>query len=242
MKRSTVFIVFAVLGVITAPPACADVGFDRAIVLRGTILTPGGVIKHGYVGVANGRVESVSEKQPDLPGAIDVNTEGIILPGFVDLHNHVAWNALPRWNPGRTFTNRNQWAADAEFHRVVADPFDPGAGPKAPVSADDDADRHFLAGLGQRELVGRAVAQSRLFGDDRIVIERVDARLLQLNVKTPFAREQRERRGGQREPDEASKADSGHRERARRPASRNNSTIRGGEGYRGSGTPASRGP
>ncbi len=126
--------------------------------------------------------------------------------------------------------------------QLVADPFDPGAGPEAPVAAADDADRHFLAGFGQRELVGRAVAQSRLFGDDRIVIERVDARLLQFDVKTPFAREQRERRGGQREADEASKADSGHRERARRPASRDNSTIRGGEGYRGSGTPASRGP
>jgi len=42
-------------------------------------------MKHGYVGIANGRILSVSEKQPVIPGATFVNTEGIILPGFVDV-------------------------------------------------------------------------------------------------------------------------------------------------------------
>ena len=46
---------------------------------------PAGVMKHGYVGIANGRILSVSEKQPVIPGATFVNTEGIILPGFVDV-------------------------------------------------------------------------------------------------------------------------------------------------------------
>ena len=100
---------------------------NTRIVLRGTILAPDGPMKHGYVGIENGRIVSVSEKQPDLPGAIGVNTEGIILPGLVDLHNHVAWNALPRWHPGRLFTNRDQWIADAEYHRLVADPFNNAA-------------------------------------------------------------------------------------------------------------------
>ena len=117
-------VVLVGLGVLTAPPARSDVVPDRAIVLRGTIVTPAGVLKHGYVGIANGRIVSVSGKQPELPGAIEVNTTGIILPGFVDLHNHVAWNALPRWKPGRVFTNRDQWVADPEYLRVVADPFD----------------------------------------------------------------------------------------------------------------------
>ncbi len=95
-----------------------------AVVLRGTIVTPDGVIKHGYVGIANGRIVSVSDKQPDIPDAAMVNTGGIILPGFVDLHNHVPWNVLPRWRPGRTFTNRNQWRTDAEYIHAVARPFD----------------------------------------------------------------------------------------------------------------------
>jgi len=103
-------------------PAATDVS-GRPIVLRGTILAPDAVIKHGYVGIVNGRIVSVSAKPPDIPDAVRVNTEGIILPGFVDLHNHVPWNVLPRWSPGRTFTDQPQWADDPEFGAFSA-PFD----------------------------------------------------------------------------------------------------------------------
>src|SRR5690349_19845622 len=60
-----------------------------ATILRGTIVTPSGVIKHGYVGIVSGRIVSVSNKEPDIANATTVNTEGIILPGFVDVHNHL---------------------------------------------------------------------------------------------------------------------------------------------------------
>ena len=94
-----------------------------SIVLRGTVITPDGVVKHGYVGIVNGRIVSVSDTQPDIADAVRVNTAGIILPGFVDLHNHVPWNVLSRWSPGRTFTNQTQWADDPEFRQFSA-PFD----------------------------------------------------------------------------------------------------------------------
>src|SRR5688500_14596320 len=57
---------------------------EGPIVLRGTIITPTDVMKHGYIAIMNGRIVSVSVKQPDIPGAVVVNTDGIILPGFVD--------------------------------------------------------------------------------------------------------------------------------------------------------------
>ena len=94
------------------------------VVLRGTIVIPGGVITHGYVGIVNGRIVSVSDKQPDIPDAITVNTEGIILPGFIDVHNHVPWNVLPRWNPPHLYLNRHQWQADPVFLQQVRVPFD----------------------------------------------------------------------------------------------------------------------
>src|SRR5262245_17524307 len=115
------------------------------LILRGTILTPDGVIKHGYVAIAGGRIVSVSDKQPDMPDAVAVNVDGIILPGFVDLHNHVPWNALPRWRPGRTFTNQTQWDGDTEFRRLVREPFDR-------VSASSFCDMNAWAEL--RALVG----------------------------------------------------------------------------------------
>jgi len=107
----------SVVGTAPADPSGAS------IVLRGTILTPDGVIEHGYLGIVNGRIVSVSAKQPDIPDAVRVNTEGIILPGFLDLHNHVPWNVLPRWSPGRTFTDQPQWADDPKF-RAFSAPFD----------------------------------------------------------------------------------------------------------------------
>lgn len=91
-----------------------------ALVLRGTVIAPDGVIKHGYVGIINGRIVSVSEKQPDIPGATTVNTEGIIAPGFVDIHNHLIWNVLPRWNPSRTFSNQEEWNSSTEARQILS--------------------------------------------------------------------------------------------------------------------------
>jgi 5-methylthioadenosine/S-adenosylhomocysteine deaminase len=92
------------------------------IILRGTIILPEGVIQHGYVGIVNGRIVSVSENSPDLPNAVSVNTHGIILPGFVDAHNHLRANVVPRWKPSRIYSNRYEWRQDPEFLRLVNGP------------------------------------------------------------------------------------------------------------------------
>ena len=116
-----------------APSAAAlGPGADRAsaantpgvFVLRGTVVTPTGVLANGYVGVMNGRIVSVSDKQPDLPNALAVNVDGIIVPGFVDVHNHLPWNVLPRWRPPRLYQDRYQWRVDPDFLRRVQIPFD----------------------------------------------------------------------------------------------------------------------
>jgi len=94
-----------------------------SIVLRGTIITPTDIIQHGYIGIVNGRIVSISERQPDLSNAIVLNTEGIILPGFVDVHNHLPWNALPRWTPPHRYANRREWQSDPIFQQQVRAPF-----------------------------------------------------------------------------------------------------------------------
>ncbi len=108
----------------TSPQATFSNSDGTPIILRGTIILPEGIMSHGYVGIVNGRIVSVSENSPDLPNAIRVNTHGIILPGFVDLHNHVPFNVLPRWNPNRLFTNRNQWRTDPEVLQKINGPMD----------------------------------------------------------------------------------------------------------------------
>ena len=79
--------------------AQTDAGYETPIILRGTIILPEGIMFHGYVGIVNGRIVSVSENSPDLPNAVSMNTHGIILPGFIDVHNHVPFNVLPRGIP-----------------------------------------------------------------------------------------------------------------------------------------------
>jgi len=39
------------------------------VILLGTLLTSNGVIKHGYLGVVDGCIVSISTKQPALAGA-----------------------------------------------------------------------------------------------------------------------------------------------------------------------------
>ena len=72
---------------------------------------------------SNGRIISVSDKQPDIPNAVAVNTEGIIVPGFIDVHNHLPWNALPRWTPPHLYANRSQWRSDPIFQAAGARSF-----------------------------------------------------------------------------------------------------------------------
>jgi 5-methylthioadenosine/S-adenosylhomocysteine deaminase len=97
-------------------------GNERPIILRGTIILPEGVMPHGYVGIVNGRIVSVSENSPALPNAVSVNTHGIILPGFVDVHNHLRSNVVPRWRPSRFYYNRHEWRQDPDFIRLVNGP------------------------------------------------------------------------------------------------------------------------
>jgi cytosine/adenosine deaminase-related metal-dependent hydrolase len=93
-------------------------------ILRGTVLAPDGALKRGYVGIVGGRIAAVGAKQPDIPGALLINTDGIVLPGFVDLHNHVPWNVLPRWHPPHLYSNRYQWRVDPDYQRSARVPFD----------------------------------------------------------------------------------------------------------------------
>ena len=122
--RFTLFLALAVILILAIiMPAAAMPEGDGSILLRGTIVTPDGVIKHGYVLVENGRIVEVSDKQPDVIGAVELNTEGIIYPGLVDVHNHVPWNVLPRWTPPQVYTYYTQWETDPEYLQKVKIPF-----------------------------------------------------------------------------------------------------------------------
>jgi cytosine/adenosine deaminase-related metal-dependent hydrolase len=92
--------------------------------LGGTILTPKGPMA-GFVVVRDEKIEKVVKTKTEIPADVKkvVDTKGIISPGLIDLHNHVAYNFLPLWNSGMRFNNRYQWARKAEYDTAVKNPY-----------------------------------------------------------------------------------------------------------------------
>jgi len=103
------------------PPYQIIQRLKNGILLRGTIVTPDEIIPDGWVFVKDDKIVSVSILKPPNLGAIELNTNGIIFPGLIDLHNHVAWNAIPRWKTWKKFNNRYEWNYDTDYEERVKD-------------------------------------------------------------------------------------------------------------------------
>ncbi|RVU48491.1 hypothetical protein EA187_03380 [Lujinxingia sediminis] len=92
--------------------------------LRGTVLTLDGPIEDGEVLIEGGAITCVAEDCSGEPGAATVtviNTHGVISPGLIDAHNHLAYNFFMPWIPGDTgfFGNRYQWADDPDYEAHI---------------------------------------------------------------------------------------------------------------------------
>jgi len=91
--------------------------------IAGMMLTPTGIVADGTLSISGeGKIVSVgpSASAPGTAGPVKVS--GIILPGFIDLHDHLTWNVQPRWLPSRKFFNRYEWQDAAEYDRVLSNP------------------------------------------------------------------------------------------------------------------------
>lgn len=91
-------------------------------VLAGMVLTPSGIISDGAISIADKVISAVGPRSSIPGGSAAINVPGIILPGFIDLHDHLTWNMLPRWLPGRKFNSRYEWQDTAEYDRVLSTP------------------------------------------------------------------------------------------------------------------------
>jgi 5-methylthioadenosine/S-adenosylhomocysteine deaminase len=91
-------------------------------VLSGTVVTPDKVIASGWVVVKNGRIVAIRESAPDDARGPRVETNGIIFPGFVDLHDHPMYNIFERWTPKTKFRNRYEWRDLVEYNEMVGRP------------------------------------------------------------------------------------------------------------------------
>lgn len=99
-------------------------------VLEGRVVTMNGsldVLDAGKVYVDGQRIAAVQATDAPPPQGFDdaapvVRTGGTIYPGLIELHNHLAYNALPLWQPPRRFTNRGQWGGTLDYRRRISGP------------------------------------------------------------------------------------------------------------------------
>jgi cytosine/adenosine deaminase-related metal-dependent hydrolase/C-terminal processing protease CtpA/Prc len=99
------------------------------LALRGRIVTmaPGASpIPDGVVYIDNGTISAVqpaSAPRPDGFAAITpVRTSGTIYPGLIELHNHLAYDALPLWRVPAKYQNRAKWQGTKGAAKYVSGP------------------------------------------------------------------------------------------------------------------------
>lgn len=92
--------------------------------LRGRIVSPSVVTNNGEVLVNGNLISCVGASgacasRADAAGATIINTAGIIYPGLIDGHNHVAYNWLPEWRAPMLYSNRYQWQRAAAYSTFI---------------------------------------------------------------------------------------------------------------------------
>lgn len=88
--------------------------------LHGSVITAETALKSGYVTVANGAIDAITTKKPTSVAVTE--TDGVILPGLLDLHGHPEFNVFAPWEPPRLYANRYRWRSSDIYHALVRDP------------------------------------------------------------------------------------------------------------------------
>ncbi len=95
---------------------------DRTIVISGTVVTPEKVLNKGWVVIKHKKISAVSDTLPTEENAVWVDTNDIIFPGFVDLHNHPMYAMFEPWNAGKLFNNRYEWRSLEKYKQEISTP------------------------------------------------------------------------------------------------------------------------
>jgi len=95
---------------------------DRTIVISGSVVTPEKVLNKGWVVIKHKKISAVSETLPTEENAIWVDTNDIIFPGFIDLHNHPMYAMFNLWDAGRLFNNRYEWRSLEKYKQEISTP------------------------------------------------------------------------------------------------------------------------
>jgi 5-methylthioadenosine/S-adenosylhomocysteine deaminase len=138
--------------------------------LRGTVITPDKKLDDGYVVVEAGKIASVGKTRPQ--GVDVLETDGVIMPGLIDLHGHPEYNVFAAWEPPKDYVNRYAWRGSKEYQLIVKEPWAKLTG--APQSLLRELTRYAEI----RALVGGATAiqgaSAKYPGKEEALVRNVD--------------------------------------------------------------------
>src|SRR5436190_4123328 len=100
------------------------------IALAGRVVTMNGtfaVRDDAVIYIAKSNIVAVQDRGHEPPAGFEgvavVETAGTIFPGLIELHNHLAYDALPLWSPvPKLFNNRGQWPNHKDYRPLVSGP------------------------------------------------------------------------------------------------------------------------
>jgi cytosine/adenosine deaminase-related metal-dependent hydrolase len=95
---------------------------DRTIVISGSVVTPEKVLNKGWVVIKHKKISAVLDTLPNEENAIWVDTNDIIFPGFVDLHNHPMYAMFEPWDAKQLFNNRYEWRTLEKYKQEISTP------------------------------------------------------------------------------------------------------------------------
>lgn len=98
--------------------------------LRGRIVTmdeADTVLSDGVLYVDKGQLVAVQKASFAPPAGFEsvepIACGGTVYPGLIELHNHLAYNALPLWSPvPKKFEHRGQWPDHPDYRRLISGP------------------------------------------------------------------------------------------------------------------------
>jgi 5-methylthioadenosine/S-adenosylhomocysteine deaminase len=108
-----------------------DPAADVKLALAGRLVTMDDrftVLDEGVLYVDQGKIVAAQERVAPPPDGFEdvtrVDVRGTIYPGLIELHNHLAYNALQLWQVPRRYTNRDQWGSrgNPDYRRLVSGP------------------------------------------------------------------------------------------------------------------------
>ncbi|KAM3420970.1 hypothetical protein BST61_g4200 [Cercospora zeina] len=114
MLRSSYILLSGLLGHAVAGCVITDHGSRSEIILRGTVLSPSGPLRGGYVYVRDGRIVRVGRQHEPRAATqhaamIDCGSS-VITPGFINTHEHLEYSLIsPLLDNGDRYGSRNEW-------------------------------------------------------------------------------------------------------------------------------------